>query len=44
MRAKSNIVILRAERAEKIAIFLTFAQPIRNIDRRPCYLELDKKA
>ena len=34
-RAKSNIVILRAERAEKMAIFLTFAPPIRNMDRRP---------
>ena len=40
MRAKSNVVILRAERAEKIAIFLTFApSPIRNMDRRPCDLD-----
>ena len=36
MRAKCNIVSLRAERANNFDIFLTFAPPIRKIDRCPC--------
>ena len=33
-RAKCSMVIFRAERAE-FCNFLTFAPPIRNMDRRP---------
>ena len=39
-RTKFNIVILRAERAEKMQFFLLLPPPLpfRNMDRRPCLL------
>ena len=36
MRAKCYIPNLHAKRAENFYIFLTFAPPIRKMDRRPC--------